>query len=315
MNVRHSQQTVGLALLLFGCTTGVVAAESEPLVEFRQIPLVDIATPPQAPEMQAPVAPPPAQANRPQLARPVITSNPPSMRELDGGQRFVFGAAHITVTCAVLQVCDIALQPSERIQNVHIGDSVRWTVEPAISGVGSGEVQHLIVKPFDVGLTTSMVVTTDRRTYRLQLRSTRKETTPHVSFVYPEDDRAKWEALRARYQQERQQNTMPETGEYLGELDFGYDISGSVSWKPVRVYNDGRKTIIQMAKIVSQGEMPVLLLVRKSGSILGREQTEIVNYRVQGDRYIVDAVFDRAVLVAGAGAQQQRVTISRVKRS
>ncbi|MDB5890168.1 MAG: uncharacterized protein JWP47_999 [Polaromonas sp.] len=41
--------------------------------------------------------------------------------------------------------------------------------------------------------------------------------------------------------------------------------------------------------------------------------TVIVNYRVQGDRFIVDTVFDKAVLIAGVGRSQDRVTISRGK--
>ena len=37
----------------------------------------------------------------------------------------------------------------------------------------------------------------------------------------------------------------------------------------------------------------------------------MINYRLQGDRYIVDAVFDKAILVAGVGSNQNRITITR----
>lgn len=37
----------------------------------------------------------------------------------------------------------------------------------------------------------------------------------------------------------------------------------------------------------------------------------MVNYRLQGDRYIVDALFDKAMLIAGVGSRQRRVTITR----
>ena len=43
------------------------------------------------------------------------------------------------------------------------------------------------------------------------------------------------------------------------------------------------------------------------------DETVLVNYRVQGNRYIVDTVFDRAILIAGVGSSQDRVTISRRK--
>ena len=39
----------------------------------------------------------------------------------------------------------------------------------------------------------------------------------------------------------------------------------------------------------------------------------MVNYRVQNNRYIVDAVFDKAMLIVGVGRNQERVTITRGK--
>jgi type IV secretion system protein VirB9 len=105
----------------------------------------------------------------------------------------------------------------------------------------------------------------------------------------------------------------PATGEYLGDLKFDYELSGSASWKPVRVFNDGRKTIIEMPGTMQQTEAPTLLVVRKEGGMFRDDETVLVNYRVQGNRYIVDTVFDRAILIAGVGGSQDRVTISRRK--
>ena len=70
-------------------------------------------------------------------------------QENDGVIRFVHGAQQASVVCAVLQVCDIQLQAGEQINNINMGDTVRWAIEPAVTGSGDGEVQHLIVKPFD----------------------------------------------------------------------------------------------------------------------------------------------------------------------
>lgn len=230
----------------------------------------------------------------------------------EGSVRFVFGAQQINVICAVLQVCDIELQPGEQVNNLNVGDP-RFTVEPAISGVGSAEVQHLIVKPLDVGLETSLIVTTNRRTYTIRLRSHRTEFMPRVSFIYTEDAVAKWDAIRSREVKEKQERTIPKTGEYLGDLNFGYEVTGNVSWKPVRVYNDGTKTIIQMPTAMSQTEAPTLLVVRKDGGLFTDDETVMVNYRVQGDRYIVDTIFDKAILIAGVGSSQDRVTIVKGK--
>ena len=229
-----------------------------------------------------------------------------------GTVRFVFGAQQVNIVCAVLQVCDVELQPGEQVNNLNVGDP-RFTVEPALSGVGAAEVQHLIIKPLDVGLLTTLIVTTNRRTYHVNLRSHRTEFMPRVSFTYPDEAAAKWDAIRVREVRERQEQTIPQTKEYLGDLNFKYNLVGSARWKPVRVYNDGVKTIIQMPTAMAQTEAPTLLVVRKDGGLFSDDETVMINYRVHGDRYIVDTVFDKAILIAGIGPGQDRVTITRGK--
>lgn len=237
--------------------------------------------------------------------KPVAGSN--------GAINFLFGAQQPSIVCAVLQVCDVSLQAGEQVNSINLGDTARWTVEPAITGSGSTETQHLIIKPMDVGLETSLVVTTNRRTYHFKLRSHRTEYMPQVAFTYPEDALAKWDDIRTRESQEHEQKTIPQTGEYLGDLFFDYDIEGIASWKPVRVFNDGRKTILQMPREMEQTEAPTLLVIRNEGGLFSDDESVMVNYRIQNDRYIVDTVFDKAILIAGVGGNQDRVAITRRK--
>ena len=49
----------------------------------------------------------------------------------DGYDRFLFGATLPTVVCAPLQGCNLALQPGEIVNNVNLGDSVRWKITPS----------------------------------------------------------------------------------------------------------------------------------------------------------------------------------------
>ena len=232
----------------------------------------------------------------------------------NGAVQYLFGESQPSIVCAVMQVCDVELQAGEQVNGIHLGDSVRWQVEPSITGYGPSEVQHVIIKPRDVGLDTSLVVTTNRRTYHIRLRSHKTEFMPRVSFAYPEDAQAKWDAMRAQQIKEHEEATIPETKEYLGDLHFNYDIDGDGPWKPVRVYNDGKKTIIEMPPSMKQTEAPTLLVLRGKDSVLpwgSKEEGVLVNYRVQNDRYIVDSVFDKAILIAGVGSDQERVTITR----
>jgi type IV secretion system protein VirB9 len=134
---------------------------------------------------------------------------------------------------------------------------------------------------------------------------------PRVKFFYIEDAMDRWTAIKTRTAAKREATTIPETNEYLGDLDFGYDVSGKASWKPVRVYNDGVKTILEMPATLRQKEAPTLLVIRKDGRVLKKNEQVMVNYRVQNGRYIVDAVFDRAVLIVGVGGNQEKVVITR----
>jgi type IV secretion system protein VirB9 len=233
----------------------------------------------------------------------------------NGAVSYLFGVQQPSVVCAVLQVCDVALQAGEQVNSINLGDTARWTLEPAITGSGDAEVQHIIIKPMDVGLETSLVVTTNRRTYHIRLRSHRKDYMPQVTFTYPDEEQNKWDLYRNHALKERQDKTIPQTGEYLGDLDFAYEINanGAIPWTPIRVFNDKQKTIIQMPTTMAQSEAPTLLVVRREGGLFEEDETVQVNYRVQGNRYIVDSVFDTAILIAGVGSNQDTVTIKRIK--
>lgn len=230
----------------------------------------------------------------------------------DGAVRYLFGASQPTVVCAVMKVCDVELQPGEEVISLNIGDK-RFTIDPGITTSPEGEVQHLIIQPLDVGLETTLIVGTNRRTYRMKLVSTRSEYMAAVTFIYPEDAMKKWAALRTKNEKARQEKTIPETGEYIGDLDFHYTVYGNAPWKPLRVYNDGKRTIIQMPRALTKEEAPVLLLER-AGNLFTDADQGILNYRMQDDRYIVDAVFESAVLVAGVGSDQLKITIKKDKQ-
>jgi type IV secretion system protein TrbG len=218
----------------------------------------------------------------------------------DGKVIFLFGQVQPSVVCSPLQVCDIELQAGEVVRDVLVGDTVRWKVEPATSGAVGGQAIHLIVKPSEPGLVTSMVVTTSRRTYHIQLKSHARQYMARVGFEYPEDVSAKLADINARLEA----GTIPGAGLPAEQLNFGYSVSGRASWRPVRVYSDGSKTYIQFPKSVLAQDAPVLFVV--SGG-----QNRIVNYRMKGDMMMVDYNIDRAVLVSGAGWKQKKITIKR----
>src|ERR1051325_1132043 len=116
----------------------------------------------------------------------------------DGKVIFLYGETQPSVVCSPLQVCDIELQGGEIVRDVLVGDTVRWKVEPATSGATGGQAIHLIVKPSEAGLVTSMVITTSRRTYHIQLKSHPSQYMARVGFEYPEDAANKLKDINAR---------------------------------------------------------------------------------------------------------------------
>ena len=122
----------------------------------------------------------------------------------DGAIQFLYGAVQPSIVCAVMQVTDIELQPGEQINNINIGDSARWLVEPAVTGAGVAEVQHIVIKPMDVGLETSLMVTTNRRTYHFRLKSHKTQYMPKISFIYPDAVEQRFLALKERQKEEKE---------------------------------------------------------------------------------------------------------------
>jgi type IV secretion system protein VirB9 len=227
----------------------------------------------------------------------------------NGAVNYMFGASIPSLVCSPLYVCNIALQPGEVVNNINSGDSVRWLITPSVVGSGSSAQTIVSVKPTDAGLRTNLTIATSKRLYDILLISSTYAHTDEITFTYPEDAQAKWQA----YQQQAQANYVSTTmanGTNLAALDFNYRLSGSnPSWRPLRVYSDGIKTYIQFPRAMLSGDAPTLVALDRDGGWFSSPTKEIVNYRVEGDTYVVDRVLDRAALLSGVGGSQQEVEI------
>ncbi|UZW54503.1 P-type conjugative transfer protein TrbG [Sphingobium sp. JS3065] len=193
------------------------------------------------------------------------------------------------------RVSDIALQAGEKLVAVSAGDTVRWIIGDTTSGAGDAARVHVLVKPFAAGLVTNMVITTDRRAYHLALESTDATAMAAISWTYPQD---RLMALRGQNARAEQARPVAENIA-LTSLRFRYEISGdSPPWRPVRAWDDGAKVYIEFPGRLDQGEAPPLFVVGPLGD------TQLVNYRVSGNHYIVDRLFAAAELRLGEKPQQ-----------
>lgn len=251
------------------------------------------------------------------LARNRPEGRPPTVPVIDGqgAARFTFGSGVPLVICAPFKLCDLELERGEEIRDLQLGDQARWSVEVGKAGSPPDEVQHVILRPSDEGLNTTLLVLTDRRTYRLQLLSHGERFMPVISFSYPGTRLSHWRRSMSPSPGAPSRDAAPPARHgSLSALSFAYRLEGDEPpWKPERVYNDGLKTVIELPFAVRQTEAPSLLVVRMEGGLWTEDDVVQVNFRVVGTKYIVDGVFDIADLVVGVGPSQQRVRIRRLR--
>lgn len=238
-----------------------------------------------------------ATANR------AATQEPQRQAFLNAVQVFPFtdGAIYRVYT-APGAVTDIALQAGEALVAVAAGDTVRWVIGDTVSGSGAEKRTHVLVKPFSSGLATNLVITTDRRTYHLQLAATPRTAMAALSWTYPAD-----QLIALRRAADQLASATPVSADVaIDALHFNYAISGDQpAWRPLRAFDDGRQTFLEFPASLSVGDAPPFFIVGPTG------QAELANYRVRGRFYIIDRIFDVAELRLGT-RKQQVVRISRV---
>jgi len=239
----------------------------------------------------------------------------------DGSVQYVFGQAIAVIVCAPLRLCNLQLQEGEIVNDVNLGDTQRWSVTPSVSGESPNQVVHAVIKPSDVGLQTSMIITTDRRVYHLTLKSSATDYMPSVSFHYPVTQANEWDNLiktqrdaaataqsaavaEQQAQAQSQNRGTPRLGIVVDDLNFDYRISrGRFNWRPLRVFDDGIRTFIELPDSALNGDLPIVLAADST--------EEIVNYRLKENRYIVDGISQRLIMLRNVGRNQQRLTIER----
>lgn len=242
-------------------------------------------------------------AARVAAANRAATQQPQAQGFVNAVQVYPFSESMIyQVYTAPGAVTDLALQPGENLVAVAAGDTVRWVIGDTTSGSGTDKRTHVLVKPFASGLATNLVITTDRRSYHLQLTATARTAMAALSWTYPADQ------LIALRQKEAQVAAAAPIAASLSvdSLHFNYTVNGdSPAWRPLRAFDDGRQTFVEFPASIAVGEAPPLFVIGAAG------EAELVNYRMRGRFYVVDRIFDRAELRLGAG-KQQVVRIDRV---
>ena len=202
------------------------------------------------------------------------------------------------VYAAPMRITDIALEPGEHILGQPAsGDVVRWLLAIGKSISSGVEQSHIYLKPTRPDLETNLAINTDRRSYLLELRSYTDTYMAAVVWRYPEDELARVGA-QASELATAQKNASPVVG--IDALNFNYTIQvvqGAPAWTPLQCFDDGRRTFVRFPPAMLVREAPALFVLRD-------RETQLVNYRVKGDTYVIDRLIDSAELRVGQQDQE-----------
>jgi P-type conjugative transfer protein TrbG len=197
-----------------------------------------------------------------------------------------------------MRITDIALEPGEKILGEPAsGDVVRWLLALGKSMQGGVEQWHVYLKPTRPDLETNLAINTDRRSYLLELHSYEGTYMAAIVWHYPEDELARLQAQAAELAGQ-QNSSAPVVG--IDALNFNYAIQvvkGEPVWTPVQVFDDGRRTFVRFPSAMVLREAPALFVLRDS-------ETQLVNYRVKNDTYVIDRLIDAAELRVGQKDQE-----------
>ena len=251
------------------------------------------------------------KAKKSAVSRPIV--------ERPGEVRFVYGAGRPTVVCSLLHVCDISLEPGESVVDVQTGDSARWVVGRSAHGSAQGMVEHVTIKPTDIGLESNLTIYTDKRSYSIDIKSSAKDFMPNVSFIYTEQSMQRYQNIKNELLARKRNNelnlsasgeelALADEDEYVSEtaaipgrkrakssvallsgLDFNYQVSGDKEVIPLRVFNDGKHTYVQMPHKLSEGMLPAIVEVTQT-HVFSEDATAVTNYRLQGNNFVVDGI-------------------------
>ena len=223
----------------------------------------------------------------------------PALAEDSRLQTLVFDeAAVVRIDGKVKVQTTIKFAPDEVIENVAIGDSAAWQVQP------NKAQTILFVKPLEPAARTNMTVVTDKRTYLFDLVASPRNAPLYVlQFRYPELERAAEEArLAAAAEAEAEAARLAASPAEMAaandpyavadpaSLNFAWASAGAPELLPARAYDDGDAVFLTWPVGTA---LPAILVMNEDGD------EGPVNFTVRGETVVVDGVPPQIILRSG----------------
>ncbi len=206
-------------------------------------------------------------------------------------------AAVVTIRGRVKVQTTIKFAEDEAIENVAIGDSDAWQVQP------NKAQSILFVKPLAPAAKTNMTVVTNKRTYLFDLVASPRSAPLYVlEFQYPELEKAKEQAriaAESAAEQEAEERasdaelaaaTDPYAVQDPAALNFAWARSGPSDLLPERAYDNGEAVFLTWPAGTA---IPAILVTNEAG------EEGPVNFTVRGETVVLDRVPAQIILRSG----------------
>lgn len=222
-----------------------------------------------------------------------------------------FGTASPELECETLRVCAVELETGERVVKTYLGDGERWKVDVQLSQEG-GVKPLVVLKPTECGIETNLIVSTDRRIYDVLVKSRSCGSPGEGLKLGPRRLRFEYGGFSQAWNDKGQPPGVSgavaaQPGEVKPQnLNFKYAWQGG--WrgpKPKLVYDDGKRVYVRLEKVPEKAPA----IFRK-----GADGLEIVPFRLEGSVYVIEAMPEELVLVAGPHEKRDRTVIRRVSQ-
>jgi type IV secretion system protein VirB9 len=275
-----------------------------------------------------------AVAQAPRVALASLDSNATVVPAATGVVSFVFGRSDPLLSCTVLRVCIVELQPGEILVDEPIaGDQARWIITRAKTGSG-GASTLVIVKPKACDISTNLILSTDRRIYDLDLDSPvckagsmnpKRQYTRRIRFEYPNDvtrvsssagsvsdgEESAVAPSGARTRHDQQGDASAPSGTMNRDYHIvrgrrgPFGIFGhkpvDFPWMPSAIADDGSHVFITLPPEAKRYSAPVLYALESDGS------RTMLNFTMSDSVIVTDRVFKRGLFVIAAGNTEQQL--------
>ena len=239
-----------------------------------------------------------------------------------GFVEFPFGEVQPVLNCQPSYGCDIELQAGEQVKAVILGNETVWDYLVWESNQESAAVSHITIGPRIDQARTNAIIGTNRRTYHLELLSTTKsDYTRSAKFYYPRERLREFQARQNREQKVQAKQQSQAKGQVEQDaLPYQYvsfsweiDADNDVSWKPVRVFDDGAHIYLQFPENVIFEDFPGVYAPTDNGGLMQpiwrTVKPDRAKSRDTGSYIMVDGMFDELRFTRGFGKKQETVTI------